>query len=317
MTSRFTRREFLQSSGRWVLGAGVLSAAPAFLSGCASMGDVAAIGSSLAAGAGIIDSSSAESITKSAKAVAKTFEEITPEQEYYIGRAVAAAVLARYAPTNQKGATSYINVLGQGLVQVSDRPETYGGYHFLILDSEDINALSAPSGFIFITRGLMKCCQHETALASVLAQEIGHVQHKHGLQAIQKARVTTALTTIGVESAKTLGGEALANLTSVFEDSINDITHTLIDNGYSRSLEYEADRTAVAIMSRLGYDPNGLIDMLQVMDTRLKPGGLDFAKTHPAPKQRIKEVKDAVKPIQAVQENPLRRGRFDKVMKSI
>jgi len=48
----------------------------------------------------------------------------------------------------------------------SDRPEIYAGYHFLILDSEEINALSAPGGFIFISKGLLKKCKNEEMLAS-------------------------------------------------------------------------------------------------------------------------------------------------------
>ena len=35
-------------------------------------------------------------MTKSAQAIEKTFQDITPQQEYYIGRAVAATVLVTY-----------------------------------------------------------------------------------------------------------------------------------------------------------------------------------------------------------------------------
>ena len=37
-------------------------------------------------------------VIDTAKALSRSFEEITPEQEYYIGRAVAATVLQTYAP---------------------------------------------------------------------------------------------------------------------------------------------------------------------------------------------------------------------------
>ncbi len=63
---------------------------------------------------------------------------------------------------------------------------------------------------IFITRGMLRCCRNEAAVAAVLAHEIGHVESKHGLQAIKKSRVTAALTTIGVEGSKQLGGQELA-----------------------------------------------------------------------------------------------------------
>lgn len=317
MRPPMNRRQFLSLAGKWATGAGLASTVPLLLSGCQAMGDMAAAGSSLASSAGLITASQADSLSKSARAVAKSFEDITPSQEYYIGRAIGATILNQYRPYNNAGINRYVNVLGQTLAQASDMPETYGGYHFLVLDADDVNALSAPGGLIFITRGLLRCCATEDAAAAVLAHEIGHVQFRHGLQAINKARLTEALTIIGTESAKTFGGQELASLTTAFEGSLSDITKTLINNGYARSLEYDADGAAVTIMGRVGYDPNGLTDMLTVMKSRLRPGGLDFAKTHPSPEDRINEVRRAVGNIHAVRLTGLRQHRFSREMKGI
>jgi len=258
--------------------------------GCKSMDAVTDIGTSLGVASGVITETQAESISKSAKAVAKTFEDFTPEQEYYIGRTVGAVILDKYKPYRNQKANAYINLIGQTLAKASDMPETFGGYHFLIQDSDEINALAAPGGLIFVTRGMLRCCRNEDAVAAVLAHEISHIQAKHGLQAIKKSRVTSAITTLGVEGVKTFGGEELAQLTDTFEDSISDITATLVNKGYSRSFEHAADKGAVTLLSRMGYDPYALIDMLKVMNTQLKPGGLDFAKTHPSPKSRIADI---------------------------
>ena len=177
---------------------------------------------------------------------------------------------------------------------VSDRPETFGGYHFLILDSEEINAFAAPSGLIFITKGMLRCTTDEATLAAVLAHEIGHVQHKHGLQAIKKSRVTKALTSVALTAVQMAGSNELRQLTGVFDESITDITSTLIVNGYSRKFESQADEAAITILKRIGYDPTALIEMLEVMNSRLTPGGLDFAKTHPDPEDRIADVKKMI-----------------------
>ncbi len=178
-----------------------------------------------------------KSITKTTKAVAKTFEDITPEQEYYIGRAVGATILTRYKPCNNTRAIRYMNILGQTLAQASDKPETFGGYHFLIMDTDEINAFAAPGGLIFVSRGMLRCCESEDAVAAVLAHEIGHIQQQHGLSAIKKSRLTTALTILATESAKRFGGRQLAQLTEAFEGSISDITSTMINRGYSRAFE--------------------------------------------------------------------------------
>lgn len=316
MTSLKTCFRFNSIKAFRLIGPAIIMAA-ALLAGCESMDQVARIGTAVGVATGTIDQAQAESIQKSAKAVARTFQDFTPEQEYYIGRTVGAVIVNKYKPYNNPAANRYINLLGQTLARASDLPETFGGYHFLILDSDEINAFAASGGFIFITRGMLRCCRSEDAAAAVLAHEIGHVQTKHGLQAIKKSRVTAALTTLAVEGTKTFSGQELTELVSTFEGSITDITSTLITNGYSRQFEQQADQAAVTILQRVGYDPNGLLEMLQVMQDRLRPGGPDFAKTHPAPVSRMADIQKITGPYRAVAKPAPRQVRFLEFMKGI
>jgi predicted Zn-dependent protease len=232
----------------------------------------------------------AESAVKSGEAVARSMEDFTPEQEYYIGRAVTATLLETYKPLKNQAAGEYVNTLGQSLALFSEMPLTYAGYHFQIVDSDEINAFAAPGGFSLVTRGLIKCCPNETALAAVLAHEIAHVQNKDALRAIKKSRVTEALGIIGGEAIKHAAGADLAQLTGIFADSVGDVMTNMVSNGYSRSYEYEADQGAVGVLNRAGYDSSGLVVMLQAMQSRLVSGRADFAKTHPAPVDRIEEL---------------------------
>jgi len=277
--------------------------------GCAAMEQVAQVGTSVAQSQGIVTGEQAKSIIRSTTAIAKTLEDFTPEQEYYIGRSVGAVIVNRYKPYSIAQANSYLNLLGQTLAQASDRPETFGGYHFLILDSDEINAFAAPGGLIFVSRGMLRCCASEDAVAAVLAHEIAHIQLRHGIQSIEKSRQTQALTILAAEGTKTFGKKELADLTRTFEGSINDITSTLINNGYSRSFEQEADASAVRTLSRVGYNPNALVAMLREMEKQLKPGGLDFAKTHPSPGSRIKDIESIVGRA-SLTEPPARHERF-------
>jgi predicted Zn-dependent protease len=260
------------------------------LSGCAALTQITDIGSQIAVSTGYLSEDQAASVRKSSQALEKAFTDITPEQEYYIGRAVGAGIVTSYRPFNAPDANLYVNKVGQSLARVSDLPETFGGYHFLILDSDEINAFAAPGGLIFVSRGLIRCCPDEDALAAVLAHEIGHVQAKHGLQAIKKSRITDALTIIGTEGARSFGGAELASLTSAFEGSISDVTATLVNSGYSRSFEYEADRIAVDLLARIGYDPAAMRVMLEQMQQRLTPDSGGFGRTHPAPADRLKQL---------------------------
>ena len=260
--------------------------------GCQAMKTVTDIGTSIAVSQGAITDNQAESIRKSSAAVGKAFTDITPEQEYYIGRAVGASIVGQYRPYANVEATRYLNRVGQAIARSSDLPITYGGYHFLILDSDEINAFAAPGGLIFITRGMLRCCPNEDAVAAVVAHEIAHVQARHGLQAIKKSRVTEALTIIGTESAKQFGDADLAKLTDTFEASIHDVTKTLVNSGYSRAFEYEADQIAGELLQRLGYDPAALSIMLAEMKLRLADDQRGFARTHPTPSDRIIRLAD-------------------------
>jgi beta-barrel assembly-enhancing protease len=295
---------------RHLLLTGTAAMAIISLASCSTLVDTAGtLGTMLGEQKGVITSEQGESIRKSTTAVAKSLEEFTPEQEYYIGRAVGAVVLSKYKVYENAQLNDYVNTLGQTLAAASDKPDIFGGYHFLVLDSSDINAFATPGGHIFVTRGLIRCCQSEDALAAVLAHEIGHVQLRHGMQSIEKARTTQALTIIATEGAKNLGSSEVSQLTDTFSGVISDITNSLINNGYSRTFEYQADQASVTLVNRLGYNPQGLVDMLKVMGKNIKKGGMDFAKTHPDPNDRIKEVQSKQK-FTSVVEPKSRQERF-------
>jgi hypothetical protein len=115
VVGRFVRRYSLTICAALLLAA-MLS------SGCA---EVSEAGAGIAQAAGVITADEAKSITRGAQAVEKSWVDLTPEQEYYIGRAVAAQVFQTYPPLDQAQANDYLNLLGQSR-RVT--PET--GYRF-------------------------------------------------------------------------------------------------------------------------------------------------------------------------------------------
>jgi len=291
-------------------GLGLLAAVLAWgLAGCETLNQVAELGTSIAVETGAMTPEQKESADRTTRAVTKTFEDITPEQEYYIGRTVAATVLMGYPPLDADALNGYVNRVGQSLAQFSTRPETFGGYRFLMLDSDDINAFAAPGGLILVTRGLLRCCETEDELAAVLAHEIGHVENADGLRAIKTGRLGSALTVLAVEAGKNLGGQQLAEVTQAFDESINDISTTLMNSGYSRRLEFQADASAVKILRKAGYPPGALVAMLENMQKNWDASRLDFAATHPPPSDRMAQLRR--RGVAATkQTSPARQQRF-------
>jgi beta-barrel assembly-enhancing protease len=261
---------------------------------CGSMGNITDIGATIAEQAGLLSPTQADILKKSGVAAdswSKAFEQITPEQEYYIGRAVGATVLSSYKlQTDKPDMVAYVNKICNALVINTDRPEIFNGYHVNILDSDEINAFATPGGHIFITRGLISCAETEDALASVIAHEIAHIQLQHGLKAIKNSRVTQALSDTA-SAGSTAAGFNLGQVTETFGISVNEIVTTMMKNGYSQTQEFEADSTGMAFLSLAGYEPSALLDMLGVLEKTQgsHPGG--FNKTHPTPAQRITNAK--------------------------
>jgi predicted Zn-dependent protease len=301
-------------SGLLILGA---AAGALAVAGCAALQPLTEVGTAVAVAAREITPEQARSINRSAAAVGKTFESITPEQEYYVGRTVAATLLSTRPVWKNRAATDYLNLMLQTLALASGRPETFGGYHLLVLDSDTINAFAAPGGFVLVTRGMLRCCRREDEVAAVLAHEIGHVAEQHGLQSINRSRITSALTILAAESAKTFGGRDVAELARAFEGSVADVTSTLVTSGYSRHFEEEADQEAFRTLRRAGYDPAALVAMLEEMARRLKPGGLDFARTHPDPGVRIGKLRPLLSDAPSAAAPQKRQARFERALQSL
>ena len=90
-------------------------------------------------------------------------------------------------------------------------------------------------------------------------------------------------------------GAITQQLTATFGDSITDITDTLLEKGYSRSQEYEADSYGAELLGKAGYNQAAMLTMLhslQSVDSSAQSAG--WYSTHPAPEKREYEVKDEV-----------------------
>ncbi|MCL2808921.1 MAG: M48 family metalloprotease [Treponema sp.] len=256
---------------------------------CGTVTKVLDFGAQVAGAAGVIDQNTADAISNSARAIGTAAEEITPEQEYFIGRAVAANILSNpnYRIWNGNPAlTIYLNNICAAITINSARPDVYNGYKVAILDSNEINAFATSGGHILITRGLINTARSEDALASVIAHEVAHIQLQHGIKAIKSSRITQAILVTGTSAAGAATGMDVNELTNVFNESVGEIVQTLIQNGYSREQELEADTMAMKLMADAGYNPSALIEMLRVLNTA-QTSGSGFGRTHPTPAQRI------------------------------
>lgn len=244
---------------------------------------------------------------------------ITPDQEYYIGRAVAAKIVSTYTILEDEDLTKYLNLVGNAVAVNSDNPDVPGGYHFGRGDTKDINAFACPGGIVFVTKGLIDTLENEDELAAVLAHEIAHINNRDGIISIEDARKSGVLSAILLEPFKfaaSLTPLHLSGFSGAFLSSVDSVANTVSEDGYSKEQEFEADRDALNFLQRAAYKPSALINYQKKVlqhHNSVESGDL---QTHPGLVERI-NILESITP--AVEQDAakveLRKQRFKKAVK--
>jgi len=268
-----------------------------------------------------------ESIAKGWHAYQDAKKDLTPENEYYVGRSVATNLLSRAqykyieASDFQSGqlgkTTAYVNAVGNVLAasamgepRKDDRPSPIAGWHFVIVDDDTINAFAASGGFILVNKGLVKTAKNEDELAAVLAHEIAHTVRGHAIGSIKKARMAGVYKEM-LDSTVQLDEQQLGTLTKAFEGAMDDMIDSMVVKGYSRDTEFEADRIGLKIMADAGYDPQAFIHFLEGLEKKTGKQKGGFSSTHPSPSDRIAKLKAEAAKLGSVKVPKIRVERFE------
>jgi|GEM_PF-535869 len=161
-------------------------------------------------------------------------------------------------------------------------------YKFRLLDTNEVNAFAAPNGYIYVTKGLLSIIESDDELAFVLAHEIGHLEKKHAVQRYKKAlglSIFTGILIIGTQSTEDSSDDAVALFASVMG--------IIINQGYSREQEREADEVAFAHLKRIGLDYEVykiLLGKFRDMRERKIYFIEKMFATHPSPEKRIEHL---------------------------
>ena len=218
--------------------------------------------------------------------VISSTKEIDYKTERIIGESLALEGLQRFGtPVKNEALQQYVNLVGNAVASNSKRATI--PYQFAVLDNPIQNAFAVPGGVIFISRALVAILDNEAELAAVLAHEIGHVAAKHALKSTRRAQL---LQGVGTITAASIGGDKGKKLAS----TIGDMQSVLFDKGLDKDMEYEADLAAMETTYRTGYDPSGLIRVLEKLQ-KLEASNTDkkgsWFSTHPPLAERIARLK--------------------------
>jgi predicted Zn-dependent protease len=169
----------------------------------------------------------------------------------------------------------YINGVGHKITRLSHNPDF--DFNFAAVNDKSINAVSLPGGCIFITKGMLLKLESESQLAGVLAHETVHVVARDTENMMSKEMGMGALFVLAVSQVRTQGEVAAA-----------DIAMRLMESKYSREDERTADLGGMDYMVRAGYNPNGMVETMQILQKEQESNNsCDFFSTHPSPENRI------------------------------
>ena len=261
-----------------------------FITACTTVQQIVTTTMNIAVATGDMDPRTADLIVSTTESVYKVTEQISPENEYYIGRATAAIILNDYNLYNEPNLTKYLNKICGAITINSEKPDLYNGYYVAVLDSDEINAMATPGGHILITRGLLKCTSNEEELASVIAHEIAHIQKQHSISAIKTSRFKDLSLNVASLAINESDNDEAKQIMSVFGDSVDDVVSSLVLNGFSQEQEFEADAYALELLNNAGYNPHSIVNMLKTLEQNQANHKRGFVKTHPEPKKRIKKI---------------------------
>ena len=215
----------------------------------------------------------------------------TPEDLYFLGRAVAANILASYRPyTGNPALTRYLNLICQAILVHIPEIELFDGASVLILDSPELNAFTSPGGHIFITRGLIRAANTEDMLAAIIAHELAHIKLKHGASLIAEMRFTEDMTAMAQRAFEFSRNAPAAQRLINLRDSVSVVVDTLMRNGYSQIQEFEADQEALILLALSGYNPRALIQVLEILQKMPNSENIMLNTTHPSPSERIANI---------------------------
>ena len=227
-----------------------------------------------------------------------------PAQDVPLGLQAAPQMIRQHGGEHRDAKLqAFVSQIGNKLVQanaVGDWEPTFRQYRFqfhLLADPETVNAFALPGGQVFFTYGLLRRLSIndpealENEVAGVLGHEIGHVIGRHSARQMAKSDLVNGVI-MGIATGMSDGQHDPRQMAAMVANMVN--------MKYGRDDESQSDQLGVQFMVNAGYNPEGMIHVMEVLKS-LGGGGRqpEFMSTHPDPGNRIEHIRQVIQDVRA------------------
>jgi predicted Zn-dependent protease len=210
------------------------------------------------------------------------FNIISTQQEIELGQKMAKQLEGEERLLDDAVIQAYVSDIGRRLARNSPRADV--SYQFKVIDEDDtVNAFAMPGGYMYVYTGLLRICDNEAQLASVMGHEIAHVASYH----------------YGERATRVIGYQLIANIISSGSSATSaqlaaKYLPVFTELTFSRAQEREADRMGMDLLFRAGYKPESMVDFMQKLLEHERESGaprrLAFMSSHPATANRVADL---------------------------
>jgi predicted Zn-dependent protease len=207
------------------------------------------------------------------------------DTEIRMGKAYATQLAKSVKFVNDPVVVEYVNRIAQNLVKNSDAKVPFT---IKVIDSDEVNAMALPGGFMFVNSGLILTADDEAEMAGVIAHEIAHVAAHHAVR--EQTRMNYAQ--LGTIPLIFIGGWTGYG---IYEAAQIGIPLTFLQ--FSRGFEAQADFLGVQYMYRAGYDPQAFVTIFEKLENleKTKPHLISKAfSSHPQTPDRIEATQKEI-----------------------
>jgi predicted Zn-dependent protease len=180
-------------------------------------------------------------------------------------------------------------------------------FDFHIAKDQDLNAFALPGGIIVVHAGTILQSDRPEELLGVLAHELSHVTCRHTTK--------QAITVFGLYFiVDVVLGNVFGTVAALSQGAFY-----LLQQGFSREHEQEADLEGLNFLQKANVDPMGMVDFFGKLKTEYEKvpvlgeleRSLSFLSTHPATDDRITYLTEKIRESGTTEYKPLSKSDLE------